>query len=134
MLAGMPRRYQLALTASWLVSATRRANSLAGVRAIRRGGSRFVVDCQPDRRLPRHGPFNPMAPPWRDVEVIAGLEVLRQRLVLEVQQGLPLKQQDPLAARLFVPETRWARLAGRHDALDAEPGPGKQCEKLLVGR
>ena len=75
-----------------------------------------------------------MPAPRRDIDAIPRLEVQRLRRVLEAQQRFPCKQQDPLAARLFVPETRWARLAGRHDALDAEPGPGKQFEKLLVGR
>jgi hypothetical protein len=56
------------------------------------------------------------------------------QLVLEAQQRLTLKQQDPLAERLFVPETRRAGLAGRYDTFDPEPRPGKQFEELLVAR
>jgi hypothetical protein len=79
------------------------------------------VDCQPDGWLGRIGPFDPVALPCRDEQVISGLERPGGRLVLEPKTSRSRNQQHLLGPGLVVPEAWWARLPGRDDALDPDP-------------
>src|SRR5512139_2816519 len=72
-----------------------------------------------------------MTPMRRDLAEIAGPKGARLGLVLEAELRLACEDHDPFALRLVVPKARRARLAVRHDALDAHAAAREQLDELL---
>lgn len=74
-----------------------------------------------------------MADMGRDLDPVAGLHVEAHVAFLEAQAGGAGQQHDELILGLVVPEAGWARLSGRDDALDAQPGLLDEKVDLLFG-
>ena len=75
-----------------------------------------------------------MADVGRDHEPVARLQVEALATGLEQQHRRAGEQHDELVVGLVVPEAGGARLAGRHDALDASAvGVDQRLDLLLVG-
>src|SRR5438874_1324891 len=72
------------------------------------------------------------SPTWsamrRDLDPIAEAEMLRFGFIREAQSRGAGQQHDPFRLILVVPETGWARLAERDNALYAQAGAG--CERF----
>lgn len=92
------------------------------------------MDGEPHRGRIGLGPVDAMADMRRNVEPVAGLQVEALVVALETQRRRAGEQHDELVVGLVVPEAGRARLAGRHDALDARAVGGDQrLDMLLLG-
>ena len=89
---------------------------------------------QPDRRLARRRPVDAVSAVWRDIDKVAGLQAAWLDFIGKTERRFTLQEEYPLAFRLVVPEVGRTAVAGRYDALDAQPRPGKQFGKLLGGQ
>lgn len=88
---------------------------------------------EPHRRRIGLRRLDAMADVREDLHPIAGLHVERHVALFEAQAGGAGQQNDELIVDLVVPEARRARLAGRHDALDAHAGLFDQRVEPLPG-
>ena len=77
---------------------------------------------QPHRRRLGLGRLHAMAHMRGNLDPIAGLHVDGDVAFLEAQASRAGQQHDELVLGLIVPESGRARLPGRDDALDAQPG------------
>src|SRR5579875_3434432 len=86
---------------------------------------------EPNRRLMRVGPLDPVPPVGRDVEERPWPQFYRL-LALESQPGRTLHEQDPLVGILVVPEALGRSVAQRDDPFDAKArSAGERLDKFL---
>jgi len=92
-----------------------------------------VVNGEPDRGLSRVCPVDAVATVCFDEDEVALLQATCFGFIRKVQPGCAGQQQYPFGLRLVVPETGWAGLAVRDDALDTQSRLFEQGQKLLLG-
>ena len=87
---------------------------------------------QPDCRLVRRRPLDPVLLKGRDVHEVARLQF--QHFVLELQPRRPLLDDDPFVLRLVVPKIGGRSVAVRDDSFDTHVGGVEQRADKLVGQ
>ncbi len=91
-----------------------------------------VVHGQPNCRLIRRRPINPVLLVVPDADEVAGLHL--DGLVLETKSGRSLQHDDSFVLLLLVPESFGRGMAMGDDSLDADVDIFEQRGEKLVGQ